>query len=1209
MSPEEEKKGRPARPIGGFLEDGFNLPVIEEKILEFWEENRVFEKTLEKTEKGEPYTFYDGPPFATGLPHYGHILASTIKDLIPRYQTMKGRYVRRRWGWDCHGLPIEEIVERHLGISGKKQIEEIGIEKFNATCREKVLEYAGEWKKMVRRIARWTEFDNSYKTMDRDYMESVWWAFKQFYEKGLVYEGRKVLMYCPRCETPISNFEVAMDNSYKDVEEETVTAKFKVKPGQKIGDWEVPENTYLLAWTTTPWTLPGNVALAVGEDMEYVIVESGVENYVLAKDRLVILSKAKDLGLDSSATPQNDTKIISELKGLNLVDLKYEPLFDVPAVQNEKTFQVYPADFVTTEEGTGIVHTAVVYGEDDYNLGQKYGLPVVPLLDEKGKFNDKAPEDLRGKYFKDADKYVLDDLEKRGLVLSRAPHTHSYPHCWRCGNPLFYNAIPAWFVNIQKIKKGLLDSNNREMNWFPGHLKHGRYEKSVEQAPDWNISRNRYWGNPIPVWKCESCGENKVVGSIKELGLKKNIFLFTRHGEGENNVLGLNNCWPEPKKYNLTKEGVVRARNLAGRLKNEGGIDIIFASDITRTKETAQTIASILGVPVEFDARLRELGVGDYNGKSYLEFEKDYPAQDRWTKHAPGGESRADVQKRMVSFTNEINQKYSGKKILIVSHGDPLYVLMQYYGSELPFPNYTSPFELDVDIVDLHRPYIDKIVLKCEKCGGEARRTKEIFDSWIEAGSMPFAEYHYPFDQKEIFESRIPAQFVAEYIPQTRAWFYLMHVISYVLFGKAPVSNLVTTGTILAEDGSKMSKSKNNFPDPWLMIEKYGVDALRFYLMGSPLMQAGDLNFSERELGNVYRKTVLIPWNVLNYFLTYAPKNVEDRLEIEDIKNVLDKWIWARTKELVNGVTDSLDAYDTVRATRTIAEYVDDLSTWYLRRSRGRADNQFFGTLRHTLINLAKVMAPTMPYASELIYKNLTVPAYQNLTFRSSKPDPIAFGSVHLANWPTKQEVSKEDTELLRQMKLIRDAASLGMAKRKELNIPVRQPLPKVSVGTQEKIGLDLKEILLAELNVKSVEIISQAGLDVQLDTVISDELRLEGLVRGLERAVQALRKEEGLKVGEMASTTYLTADQDLDKAIPMINKGKTYISEITRGEGGREFELDGKRFTMSIKKVRMPVSAKAVTSIDMKVIRKDGRTEEAKPKRSSNWISKMFGK
>src|SRR5258708_6931072 len=923
-----------------------DFPKLEEEVLKFWEENQIFEKSLEQTKNGQPYTFYDGPPFATGLPHYGHILASTVKDLFPRYQTMHGRYVRRRWGWDCHGLPIEELVERKLGISGKKDIEKLGIKKFNETCRSMVLQFADEWKKTIRRIARWVEFDDSYKTMDRDYMESVWWAFKQIYDKGLVYEGRRVLLYCPRCETPISNFEVAMDNSYKEVTEEAVTVKFKVK-GQ--------ENTYLLAWTTTPWTLPGNVALAVGEDIHYLKIKVGDEFYIIAIDR--VNSVFGD-------TTKIDDRTKEQYKGSDLVGLEYEPLFDVPAVQSDKAFKVYAADFVNTEEGTGIVHTAVVYGEDDYNLGMKVGLPVVPLLDEKGKFNTLAPELIRGMYFKDSEKLIKKDLESRGLMFAKQQHQHSYPHCWRCGTTLFYNAIPAWFMNIQKIKSGLLETNEKEINWYPEHLKHGRYQKSVEAAPDWNISRNRYWGNPIPVWKCED-GHNTVAGSIKDLGLEKNTFYFVRHAESEKNVLNVISNSIEKDRFGLSKEGLSQAENLARQIK-ELGIDLIFTSDFLRTRHTAEILAKKIGLEIKTDERLREYNVGEFEGKSEKEWQNEFANKhDLWTEAPKGGETWAEVQKRMVDFVNEVNQKYEGKKILVVGHGDPLLVLMRHFGSERPYPKYVEVFEINVSIVDLHRPYIDDVVLKCKECGKDAHRTPEIFDSWVEAGSMPFAEYHYPFDQKEVFESRFPAQFVAEYIAQTRAWFYVMHVISYNLFGKAPFQSVVTTGTILAEDGSKMSKSKNNYPDPWEVMGKYGVDAMRFYLMNSPVMNADNLNFSERELSVIYRKNILILWNVYNYFVTYAneagwePKPAGYK---PDLTNVLDLWIVAKTQELVNTVTDELDGYNTVRATRAIEEYINESSTWYLRRTRGRKDSHFFGSLRHALLAMAKVSAPELPY-------------------------------------------------------------------------------------------------------------------------------------------------------------------------------------------------------------------------------------------------------
>jgi len=912
--------------------DKFSLPGFEKEVTKFWEESHIFEKTLEKTAKGKPYSFYDGPPFATGLPHYGHILASTIKDVIPRYQTMKGRFVRRRWGWDCHGLPIEEIVERKLGISGKKEIEEkIGIAKFNETCRETVLQYVGEWRKMIRRMGRWIDFDTSYKTMDTDYMESVWWAFKELYKKGLVYEGRKVLLYCPRCETPVSNFEVAMDNSYKDVTEEAVTVKFRVKINDArrgvvvIGNKECPPwPVYFLAWTTTPWTLPGNVVLAIGKDIEYSIREDN------EKKEIVIRASDSPVGKELGSNRR--------VYGRDLVGLEYESLFQVEGIAvHPKAHKVYVADFVTTGEGTGIVHTAVVYGEDDYNLGLREGLPVQPMLDERGHFNEKAPEFLRGVYFEKANKLVIQDLEEWGLLFRKERHEHSYPHCWRCSNKLFYNAIPAWFVNVQKLKKDLLKSNEKEINWYPEHLKSGRYAKSVESAPDWNISRNRYWGNPIPVWRCEKCKQDTVVGSIKELG-----------------------------------------------------------------------------VPLQ----------------------------------------------------------------------------------------------------DLHRPGIDEVILKCE-CGGEARRIPQIFDSWMEAGSMPFAEYHYPFDasQKKIFLSRYPAQFVAEYIAQTRAWFYVMHVLGLSLFGKAPFQNVVTTGTILAEDGSKMSKSKNNFPDPWVVIEKYGVDSLRLYLMNSVVMQAENLNFSVKDLETGYRKVVMILWNCFQYLRTYGTQTkwrVGVRGERAGSANaLLDKWISARTNELVFAVTEGLDGYDTVRATRAIAEYVDDLSTWYVRRSRGRTDSAFFQTLYDSLFAVSKTIAPFMPHLAEVLYKNLVE------LFGGEAEE-----SVHLAEWPKAKKISGEDTTLLEGMRVVRTFASMGLAKRSEVGVPVRQPLAVLRIkdkGLRIKRGRELLEILKDEVNVKEIVFDDLISGDVELDTTITDELKREGIVRVVRRAIQDERKKMNMKVEDGA--------------------------------------------------------------------------------------------
>jgi isoleucyl-tRNA synthetase len=1155
-----------------FFEDGpFNAPNVEEKVLKFWDDNAIFEKSLEKTKSGVPFTFYDGPPFATGLPHYGHILASTIKDVIPRYQTMRGRFVRRRWGWDCHGLPIEEIVERKLGISGKKQIEEIGVKTFNETCRSTVLQYVEEWGKMVHRIARWVEFDDSYKTMDRTYMESVWWAFKFIYDKGLIYEGRKVLMYCPRCETPVSNFEVAMDNSYKDVTEEAVTVKFKLT--------DRPD-TFILAWTTTPWTLPGNVALAVGNDIDYVEAKVGDDTYIVAKEKIAVLG--------AEAAPKK------QIKGSELVGLQYEPLFNVPAVASEKSFKVYAADFVNTEDGTGIVHTAVVYGEDDYALGIREGLPVVPLLDGKGKFNDEAPENLRGQYFKDAERFIKKDLETRGLMFKREQHLHSYPHCWRCGTMLYYNAIPAWFVNIQQIKKDLLASNEKDVNWFPDHLKHGRYQKSVESAPDWNISRNRYWGNPIPVWKCDDCGKPTVAGSLEDIVSKSvppaNKYWAIRHGEAEGNVKDIIDSGQH--EFHLTDRGREQVAASAESLKS-AKIDMIFSSDILRTKETAEMVAKTLGISeVIFDVRLREINLGVLTGKHGADYLAAIPTyKERFAKAPEGGESLNDVRTRAWNFLREIEEKYQGKNILMVSHEDTIWMIRESAegetdaqaigrrnagngvsietgeACEVAFKNIPRN---DSGAADLHRPYIDSVVLKCDHCGGAARKINEIFDSWVEAGSMPFAEYHYPFENKETFESRFPAQFVAEYIAQTRAWFYVMHVIGVIIFGKAPFENVVTTGNILAEDGAKMSKSKNNFPDPWLVINKYGVDSLRFYLMNSVVMQADNMNFNLRDLETVHRKVTMIFANVYNYFTTYATEKGWKATDSDSTllaMTPLDRWIRARTKELVNDVTKHLDAYDTVHATRAIEDYMDDLSTWYLRRSRGREDTAFFATFYKVLITVSKVMAPFMPHLTEAVYGGI-------MGRFGEEPHAVSAESVHLTDWPTSEEMTEEEKAMLEAMAAVREAASVGQAVRQQTKLAVRQPLARMNVILKEsssKLDENLISILLAELNVKAFDESLMAGegvgtavgtkrvAEVHIDTVMNEELELEGAARVMERFVQELRKKEGLNVGETITLKYETESETLKKALKLFDTKKTYVSGLVEESGLTEILEVGK--------------------------------------------------
>lgn len=1014
--PDEKQPQHP--PAGGLP----NFNEIEKKVLQGWEDGGVFEKSLENTCDGEPYVFFDGPPFATGLPHYGHILGSTVKDVFGRYYTMKGRYVRRRWGWDCHGLPIENIVEQNLKISGKKQIEEVGVERFNKVCRENVLRFADEWGKMVKRMGRWVDFDNSYKTMDSTYMESVWWALKQIWDKDLIYEDRKVLLYCSRCETPVSNFEVAMDNSYRDVTEESVYVKFKMLKGQRIINDLTNDKTYALAWTTTPWTLPGNTSLNAGPDITYILIEHEDKNrYILAKERLSIIDGSYET--------------IAEFPARALEHLQYEPLFvgvipdaNHPAPENypplaggdfKFAHRFYLADFVTTTDGTGIVHNAAMYGEEDYQLAKEKNLPRVDMLDHKGEYLPIAPEHLRGVFFKDADKIVINDLKNNGLLYKSEHYTHSYPHCWRCGTPLFYNALPAWFINIQKVKPRLRELNEQQINWYPGHLKMGRFDKSMESAPDWNISRNRYWATALPFWKCErvDCRTVACIGSFKELA---------------------------DRSINL---------------------------------------------------------------------EEIYP-----------------------NFKLQISNFKSN-------------------------PNYQVPKE-EFEQVDLHRPFIDNVKLKCDKCDGVMSRVPEVVDCWVESASMPFAEFHYPFENKEEFEQRKQADFVAEYIAQTRAWFYVMHAISTINFDMAPFKNVVTTGTVLAEDGSKMSKSKNNYPDPWLLIEKYGIDAVRFYLMASPVMNADDLNFSEKSVQEVNRKVSLLLYNVWSFYRMYEKQLISLSADKLISLNTLDKWVFSRLAEVHRQVTKYLDAYDTVRAGKIITEFINDLSTWYLRRSRDRIKgndenaNQALQVLGYVLVETSKLLAPIMPFIADFFYKDLT-----------------GEESVHLSKWTPAMQAP--DVKVLDDMALVREVVEMGLSLRKEKNMKVRQPLAELKVmflPKNDQFNPDLLKIIAEELNVWQVSQADFKAADegwvgkedqqvrIALDLRLTDELRREGLARELERLVQDLRKKSGLKVGELVDVYYNTADEQLeDILVNLLDRKKTFISQISKSlEVEVDFETQG---------------------------------------------------
>ncbi len=1102
----------------------------EEAVLKFWQENHIFEKSLEKEAPKGEFTFYDGPPFATGLPHAGSLLSSVIKDVIPRYKTMQGYHVRRRWGWDCHGLPIENMIEKELGLKDKTEIEgKIGIEAFNETCRASVMRYAHEWKKYVDRVGRWVEYDNAYKTMDNTYIESVWHALKKMDEKGLLYEGKKVLLYCPHCQTPIAKAEVAMDNSYRDVTEESVYVKFKIKA--------FPD-AYFLAWTTTPWTLPGNVALAVGRDIDYVEAKVGKEILVLAKERLSVLTEPYE--------------VVAEHKGSEMIGMEYEPLYEIPAAREtgKKGWYVTEADFVTTTDGTGLVHTAVIYGEDDYALGLKNDLPMIQLLDGAGHFNALAPEFIRTQYFKKAEKLVKEDLETRHLLYKREMHTHSYPHCHRCGTALLYNAISSWFLNIQKVKDRMI-ALNEEVNWFPAHLKHGRFLNIVENAPDWTISRNRYWAAPLPIWKDEN-GKVTVVGSLddfKKYAKKSgNRYFAIRHGESLSNAKEIVANTVGHEYDRLSDVGKEQVRKAAAQLAGNN-IDVIITSDFVRAKETAEIAADVFGLPkdaVVYDSRIGEINAGIYNGKSYKEYHlglAEHTKENPLTASVPEGESLTDIRGRVGEFLYDLEKKYQGKNILISTHSTPAWMLTmiglgQSMGAEHSewyrpenqspkvgdFKKFTNAEVRELSFVplphnkhfelDLHRPYIDEVELVTEE-GKPLKRIPEVIDGWVESASMPFAEYHYPFENEEAFKHHFPGHFVAEYIAQTRTWFYYMHVVAVMLFNKPAFTNVITTGNILAKDGSKMSKSKGNYTDPLILLDTIGADAFRYYLMSSVVMQAEDASFKDEEVKDVHNRLLNILANTFTFYELYAdgtPANGEKS------PRVLDRWILARLEELLKEVTEALEAYDLVRASRPIKDFVADLSTWYVRRSRDRfkgedkEDKQHaLATSRYVFKELSKIMAPIMPFMAEEIYQKVR-----------EDNEPV---SVHLTTWTEKKKsllarfTSEKKPVVLEHMAETRRLVSLALELRSKANIKVRQPLAKLAVKSLQ-LAAEYQDIIKDEINVK--EVVSDPSLveEVFLDTTLTPALIEEGKVRDVIRSVQEWRKTNNLKPGERAAYT-----------------------------------------------------------------------------------------
>jgi isoleucyl-tRNA synthetase len=926
-----------------------DFPKLEEKILEFWKKNKVFEKSFQNRQGGEPFVFYEGPPTANGKPGIHHVLARAFKDLFPRYKTMQGFYCQRKGGWDTHGLPVELEVEKELGLSGKKQIEDYGIAKFNQKCKESVFRYVEDWEKLTERIGFWIDLDHPYITLDNEYIESCWWILKQLWERGLLVQDYKVVPYCPRCGTPLSSHEVAQ--GYEDVTEPSVYVKFELKdePG-----------TFLLAWTTTPWTLPGNVALAVNPDAVYVIAKfisrQEQEHLILAKSRLAVLDEPYE--------------IVEEFKGQDLVGQEYEPLYDFVKYK-KKAHYIVPADFVSLDEGTGIVHTAVMYGEEDFDLGEKVGLPKKHLVKEDGTFIDESGQ-FAGMFVKDTDPKIIKNLDERGFLYKKEMTTHAYPFCWRCHNPLLYYAYPTWFIKTTDRQKEIIQANE-ETNWYPSHIKKGRMGNWLETMVDWALSRSRYWGTPLPVWQCADCGHQICIGSLEEL--------------------------------------------------------------------------------------------------------------------------------ERVGIKNK---------------------------------------ELRIKDLDLHRPYIDGVVLKCPKCSGEMTRVLDVIDTWFDSGAMPVAQQHYPFENGEKFKRQFPADFIAEAMDQTRGWFYTLLAESTLLFGKNSYKNVICSGLVLDEKGQKMSKHIGNVVDPWEVIERTGADAVRWYFYSSTGI-GNDYRFSAKLVEEVNRRFFMILWNCYKFFTIYANVDGWEPVAAEFYSasdgrqhkvlqlQILDHWILSRLNQLIKIVTDSLDNYDAFAATRAIEDFVvNDLSTWYIRRSRDRvgptavdrndkpclAGRQVacYQTLHYVLLTLTKLLAPFVPFLAEDMYQGLALPFAR----------PGLAKSVHLTDWPEVDD-SLIDEGLEDRMALVREIVEKGHAARKEAGIKVRQPLAKIMVAagpwpaeTWRAKGSQLQQLIKDELNIKRIEFVEGEGdLEVDLDTTLTPELQAEGEARELVRQIQNQRKKIGCQLND----------------------------------------------------------------------------------------------
>ena len=1057
------------------VEPKTDFPKQEEEILAFWEQHDTFKKSIEQRANAEEFVFYDGPPFATGLPHFGHFIPSTIKDIIPRYRTMKGKKVERRFGWDCHGLPVENLIEKELGINSKHEIEAYGIAAFNDKCRASVLKYTNEWRKIITRMGRWVDFDNDYKTMDADFMESIWWVAKALWDKGMIYEGKYILPYCPRCSTVLSTHELAQ--GYKEKQDPAITVRFKVinEPKTFADTFTADGKTFFLAWTTTPWTLPSNLGLCMGSEIDYVKIldKPTGDFYIVAESRLHAYYK-----------DENDYEVVYKKKGADFAGVKYEPLFPyfsslaVKEDGSDGAFRVFTADFVSTEDGTGIVHTAPGFGEDDWNVFKDTGIPAVIPIDAECRFT-KDVADFEGRFVKDCDKDIIDRLKKESKLVKRDVIVHQYPHCWRCGSPLIYRGIGSWFVRVSAERENLLRANSR-IKWQPAHIKNGRFGKWLLGARDWAISRNRYWGNPIPIWKCDDCGQAVCVGSREEL------------------------------------------------------------------------------------------------------------------------------------------KKYSGV-----------------------YPD------------DLHKQFVDEITFPCQKCGGTMRRIPEVFDCWFESGSMPYAQQHYPFENKEYFENHFPADFISEGLDQTRGWFYTLTVLASALFDAPAFNNCIVNGIVLAEDGRKMSKSLRNYTDPVEAINKFSADAIRLFLMHSAVVRGDEIRYSDEGVREVIKSIILPLWNSYSFFVQYA--NIDGvtctghEFDKKLPDNPLDRWILSVSQQMIKDVTEALDDYDLSAAVDPMLRFIDRINNWYIRRNRRRfwksgndADKlEAYGALYSALKTLMLVTAPLIPFLAEAVWQNLRTDEDKE--------------SVHLMDYPVYNERFR-DEKLEFKMAAVQKAVSMGRSLRNQFNLKNRQPLASIALVTRdaaEKSVLEsMIETIREELNVKKVlfhekeaelveygakanfrvlgkqlgakmknaaariaklaesqiadildgkkvaidvdgetvrldaenvivertekedlKVLNDGTLTVGLDTKITDSLKKEGYARDLVRGIQNLRKSSGFDITDRIKLS-VSGDAELKSAFEEFKDfiaGETLASSIEWSgdlQNAAVVEADDKNWSIAVEKI-----------------------------------------